>query len=278
LEIEKDDGRLGQVAQSFVDEWDGLLKLEGLPFLKLVLGLVEQGKKAGLGGSLLVLEKKFGGYIEHAAWQEPFPAELEEFITGLEESSLDAQTYLQRFFNEGKYNKYVLRLFFQFFPEKMPVFSGQLIQRGGDVELVGPIVGLLPDTQSALVSEVLESLYASANEVLRIEILTAMQRLPSVDENFIVPIIKTGDYALKKEALAVVVNDASVLLKVLDMLLALPNSWGSQNEVLLENVTLVQEVGVREAYSHLVTLSNRPFFWNAAVRKRAKEVIEVWNA
>ncbi len=277
LEIEKNANRLGIVSRALADAWENIMAQEGMPFMRQVLLLIEQCKREGLGTGVLDIEKRFSAFIENAAWQEAFPPELDEFVARLEESSLDAQTYMRRFFEERKVNKHVLRLFLQFFPDQLPVFNGTLAERSSDMELVGPIIEMLPDTGSSLAGDILKLLYDNANALLRIEIVHAMQRLPDVDGAFILNVLATDDIALRKEALAVAANDAMVLLQALDKLLGLPNPWGRDNAVLLENITIVEDLGAREATNHLMALSRKPFFWNSAVRQRAKKAIEAWN-
>lgn len=277
LEIEKDPNRMAIVSRALADAWENIMAQEGMPFMRQVLLLIEQNKREGLGAVVLDIEKRFSAFIENAAWQETFPPELDEFVNRLEESSLDAQTYMRRFFEERKVNKHVLRLFLQFFPDQLPVFNGMLAEHSSDMELVGPIIGMLPETGSSLAGDILKLLYDNANALLRIEIVRAMQRLPDIDGEFILNVLATDDVILRKEALSAAANDTMVLLQALDKLLGLPNPWGRDNAVLLENISIVEELGVREAANHFMILSRKPFFWNSAVRRRAKQVIEAWN-
>ena len=63
----------------------------------------------------------------------------------------------------------------------------------------------------------------------------------------------------------------------MDLLLKINSPWGSKNNLLLENMQIVFDLGITEASSRIHDLATRKFFWNKALRDKAKQVLGEWN-
>jgi hypothetical protein len=56
--------------------------------------------------------------------------------------------------------------------------------------------------------------------------------------------------------------------------LTLPSPWGSNNDLLLANLTIIEEARPPQAKKYLQPLTRRRFFWNSKLRRRAGEILK----
>jgi hypothetical protein len=73
-------------------------------------------------------------------------------------------------------------------------------------------------------------------------------------------------------------GDKNLERQAIEILLAIPSPWGSKNKLLLENMAVTEEVGLREARYYLESLAKARFFWNRKLRQKARGILERWNA
>jgi hypothetical protein len=278
LFVENDHVRLETVVAAIKAEWDNLSKQEGYGLFIKLHEIIRQKKQAAPIPAVEELSSRIDNFIENLIWQETVPKDLIVFIDKLERTTLDFNAYVHKIFNEGKVNRYALRLLFRFFPGQIPDFCQQLSNKSADAEFMGTVVGELPFSDPKQAGALLETIYGFANDFIRVEALKAMKFLPEQNEKFLMPIIKGSDYFLRKEAVAVFASDSSLLPKALDALFSIPSAWGSKNSYLIENINLAQELVLKEASQHIINLSKRPFFWNKQLRLTAKKVLGEWNA
>jgi len=123
----------------------------------------------------------------------------------------------------------------------------------------------------------LKEIFFSGNELIKIEVLKAMQESEKFDPDFIFPLLKEKSTILRREALAVLLKDDAAREKAIDMLLGMRSPWGMKNQLLLENILVIEELDVRQARNYLVLFSKKKFFWNRRLRDKALEALESWE-
>jgi hypothetical protein len=104
-----------------------------------------------------------------------------------------------------------------------------------------------------------------------------MQRLPAINAGFLISILQKGSANLKKEALAILSRDLELRKEALNSLLVISSPLGTNNDLLIENMNLIDAAGFKEAFDHLHYLKSKRFFWNRNIRKVAGEILEKWN-
>ncbi|HTZ11511.1 MAG TPA: hypothetical protein VMD04_03950 [Candidatus Margulisiibacteriota bacterium] len=216
-------------------------------------------------------------FVEGSIWDEPLARELEYFIDNMDKSYLGIGWYMDKIFNEGIFNPYALKLFFRLFPSSAPLFYENLSKKASEMDFLSGMIGALNLVNPAFAKEALKQIYYLSNLIIKAEVLKAMQRLKEFDREFILSVLDEADTSLKRESLRALAKDESLVKPALDKLFLIPSPWGKNNKVLLENIMLVQEAGLKQAKGYLEILGKRRFFWNAALRKKAREVIGEWN-
>ena len=105
-----------------------------------------------------------------------------------------------------------------------------------------------------------------------------MQKLSRYDNEFLFTILEEGDFFLKRQAFVILAKDELTRRTALERLFAIPSLFGRKNKLIIENIKVVEDIGLKEVESYLVSLNRRHFFWNKNVRARAKELLENWHA
>lgn len=278
--IETDNERLNLVLESLNQELEEIIKEKDLKYIKSLLESLKNKKKENVSLSDLFdeLDKRISKFIETIIWEGSISSDLEYFVNSLQKSSLDADFYLDRIFDENKVSAYILKLFFKFFPLDTHLFYKDLEAKRHDIEFLTNIIDSLKQIESYLSIEVLKKIYSFANELVKIEILKAMQVLSKSDEDFLFSVLKTRDISLKKEALIALVRDKKNVEKIIATLLDIPNLLGLKNNIIQDNLLLIEGVELKEAENYLLSLSKKAFFWNRNIRDKAKEILGKWHA
>jgi len=248
-------------------------------YLKLLVDILKAKKRHTPEINFLLddLNRQVYNFVENISWLDEPPGDLEYFIENIEFSSLGLDLYLDRIFNEGKVNTYVLRLFLKFFPGQLPIFYRNLEKRCSDMEFIGKIIRCLKDIDKPNVLDILKQIYLFSNSLIKIEILKAMQELSVFDKEFLFSVLKKGDIPLKKEALLALAKDENTRREAFKELLFTPGIWGRQNKILSENIIVVEEAGLEEARDYLIALNKKLFFWNWDIKNRIRTVLKKWT-
>jgi len=280
LDEEKDEERLKLVLEGLSKELEGIIREKNFKYLKMLLGVLKKrGKEDPAFASISErLERRISKFAELIIWEEDISADLGYLLDALEKTSSSADFCLDKIFREDKVNPYVLKLFFRFFPEAAPLFYKNLEKKYSDMEFLAKVAGSLGQLEPSLAIEILKYIYAFANKMIKIEALKAMRGLPQFDAEFIFSILQKGDAVLKKEALAILAKDENARKRALERLLFLPSHWGRKNKIIMENIIIIRDLGLREAADYLLPISKKRFFWNKNIRKKALEVLKDWNA
>jgi len=276
---EKDPEGLRMILERVDKEWANINQSRDYKFLGYLLDALRQKDKNGdlPAGVLGDIEKRIGETVENSVWDEPVPEDLALLSDALEKSCLTADFYLNKIFQENKLNLQGLKLFLRLFPKDLSIFYERLRSRRADLEFLGQVIQLLAEVNLPVALAVLREIFSSGNELIKLEVLRAMQNSKVPDTEFIFSLLGGKSIVLKKEALRVLRKNDSDRKKALALLLEVPSPWGSRNQLLLENIMIIEELGLREAESYLIAFGKRRFFWNSKLRKKALEVLEKWK-
>lgn len=280
LLVDEDDPRkAGVVLEKLLSQWDKVAAERDSGYLKLIAEVLRRRRDGSgeLPAFLAPLEKKFADFLENLAWEENIPQELQPFLDGLSRSFAGEEFYSRRIFTENKVTPYVLKLFFKFFPGSVEEFKKQLEQKAGDIEALARIIESLKALNSPVSLVCLRHIFSFGNDLVKIEVLKAMAGLSDYDEELLTGVIKQESGMLKKEAMAALLRSEGLKQKGIDLLFHVPNPWGRQNNVLLENMAIADELDLRGAGKYLSALSKKPFFWHAPLRERARQILEKWR-
>lgn len=279
LTQEKNKEYLNLISQCLVKECANAILEKNFEYLKYLLGAVNKKIKDDpyLSGSLTDLEKNISNFIENEVFENDSISDSDYFIDALKISALGADFYLDKIFNQKKVNPSVLKLWFKLFSDKMYLFYDNLKEKSYDLELMSKIINGLKATDSSLSIEALKKTFFFTNNIMKAEVLKAMQNLKYRDNEFLFSILNNEDVFLKKEALLILAKDEIGVSKALEKLFSVSGMWWSRNKIILENIMLVSDIGLKEASGYLVTFSKMKFVWNKKIREKAQEVLKKWN-
>jgi hypothetical protein len=276
LGVEQDQEHLSQVAAKICSEWESIVKDQRADYFQLLSAALSSNKEQfSAVSSLAELDTLYRKFVEGYIWQDSVPVWLEPHIHALTQSTLDAGKYIRKIFDAGKVNRYILQLYMRFFPEEIGLFCDSLAQAGSDTEFIGEAVDEFKFVSDPRTGAILEKIYGFSNDIIKAEVLRVMQGWEDLNESFLLPIITGGNYFLRKEAFAVLMSNSQTRIKAIDLLFSVNDIWGRKNPIILENISIVQELNAREARSYLESLAKRPFFWNSQVRRQAQIALEV---
>ena len=279
LDMETDTKRLAAVIERFLSDWDEIAKRKNMEYLRHLWEVLEKRKKDKIlqVAQLKELDRALSQTIEGMLWAKDVPEELEYFVDRLNNSIVGPLVYLSKIFSENIVNSWILKLFLKLFPENLKNFYVNLENRRSDMEFISTIVEGLKTVDVPATLEVLKHIFSISNDLIKIEVLKAMSELPRYDKEFLFSLLKGSNYFLKKEALQILVLDPEGRKIAMDILFLIPSPWGRNNGRLIENIAVAEESNLRLSEPYITALSKRPFFWNSALRKKAKQLLEKWN-
>ena len=271
--------RLELIFAQLLKELNTIEKEMDLKYIKILLDAIK--KRDNLDPATSEISKKaytrVANFIENNILDGKAVDELASLSEGLDKSSLDATDYLKKIFEDRTFSPAALRLFFKFFPVNATAFQMYLAKKYSDIEFMGKIIQGLKMVDCPLSLEILKNIYYPANEFLKIEVLRSMKELPMIDQAFLFEALKSENVRLKKAALAVLAKETLSRRQAIDALLSLASPWGSKNKILLENMGIIDALGLRDANAVLVALSKRKLFWNKDLRQKAQAILRSWN-
>ena len=280
LSGEKNKSRLILISEKISEEWNKITKEKDIEFIKVFLEIWERKKEeASFKNVFEPLKKQVLDFLENMAMEEGIPPGFEYLIDALSESSLKPDFYINKIFNENKVNPSILRLFLKFFPEDLPLFYNNLKKKFADLEFLKNVTESLEMIDSGLSLELLKCIFSVSHILVRMDVLRAMRKMSLRDGEFLFSILRRGDISLKEQALAILLNDKKTAAGACEELLTISSPFGLRNEALEKNIEIItQENALEQAGGRLIELSKKRFFWNAKLRKKAKEALEKLNA
>jgi hypothetical protein len=292
LSIDEDKDNLLLAAEILEKELVDILENNDLGFLKDFRDLLVKRKKEG--NSVCVdLERKLSVSIENIILNQSLASEREFFLEMVSFPSREMNFYLDKIFIPSevsaraagiltgfaaeKANKHILSLFLKFFPEGLDIFYLKVEQRLQDLEFLASLIDALAQLNTPVTLGILDHIYSSANELIKIKILSIMRKLKKVDVQFLLRQLNTNSPLLRKSLFSVLILDAQAGDGAIDLLLKIPSFCGSKNGLLIENMQIVFDLGLIEAAGRIHDLSLRRFLWNRKLRDKAKQILKEWN-
>lgn len=264
---ENEEAAISLISGFILKEAKNALEGNDLEYLKDIFEILD--KKTADSPFFAGLIEKICALLETAAFEKKDPAGIEYFADKLQKSSLGVDFYFNKIFNEGKVNHFVLRLFLKLFPESKGAFCAKLEEKKSDMDFTAGIVNNLSRVDNPASTQVLKDIFSFSNKLIKIEVLRVMRNLSAAGVDFFLPVLKDNDTLLKKEAAALLIRDEATRYKVLEELFLRHDFWGRRNKPILENIKIIEEIGLKDAGDYLLALSRKPFFWNRNVRTRA---------
>ncbi|MDD2752464.1 MAG: hypothetical protein PHN59_04965 [Candidatus Omnitrophica bacterium] len=280
LATESVSDKLAIISKRINEEFKSISEEKDWDYLRNLFSIINQQlqKNPALADSVKEMNLKLTDFCEGLVWgQEPPMQELEYFIDNLQATSKDAEFYLNKFFSENQVSALGLKMFFKFFPQQMGVFYENLKNQGGNLKLISSVIESVKSMKGDVALETLKHIYNISNKLMQVEALKAMQGFTPFDASFLLPVIGGSDPFLKREAFAILKKDPASLNRALELLLSIKSPWGTKNNIILANIELVDELGIKEAKALVIMLSQRRFFWNSSLRSRAQRLLEKWH-
>ncbi|MFC1657861.1 hypothetical protein ACFL1D_00595 [Candidatus Omnitrophota bacterium] len=269
--------------EAIIEEASKILKNKDqgvdVTYIKLLADIIKKKKTEAPQMSLLLdgLDKQITHFVENNIWDEEPSADFQYLSDYLESSTLGVDLYLNRIFDENKVNAAVLKLFLKFFPDSLHLFNMNLKKRISDIDFISNLIKSLKAVDSPLGLNILEQIYLFSENYIKIEVLRAMQDMGAFDKEFLLSILQKDNAFLKKEALLALMKDEKAKGQALEVLFSTKGSRRTVNRALLENIILVEEMGLKEAKDYLKAVSKNLFFWNWGIKRRIREILSKWK-
>jgi len=274
---EVDPENLLLTAEVLEQELSGIFEEHNLEFLKDLRSQLIKKKKEGLSAGAN-LERKISVFAEHTLFNQASTGQQEHLLEMVVFPGQEINFYLNKIFDVRPISKLALSLFFKFFPGNLDIFYQKVEVKLQDSEFLHSLIEAVGQLKFSVTLGILAHLYISVNELLKVEILSVMRTLKKLDVEFLMRQLNTKSILLRKNLLALLVANTSASDGALDQLLGMPDFYGKDNAVLIENMQMVFELGLIEAAGRIHDLSRRKFFWNRKLRAKAKLILKEWHA
>jgi hypothetical protein len=261
------------------EEWTNIIERRDLEFLKWLFEVLKI-KEEVLSSEVIFKKTRrlISEFVESFILDEQISPFLDYFILNLNASLYDLNTYLEKIFSESKISPFILRAYFKFFMEGLPLFMAKLKEKRSNRKFLEKLVNSLKEIDTPLSLLILKQVFAVGDDAVKIKVLKTMQSLTEYDKPFLFMILKSKNYLLKAEALPILMRDELTQRKTLNKLFKIESPYGIRNRVLRNHIKIVENKALKEAMGHLVLLSQRKSFWNRRIREEASRVLEKWNA
>ncbi|MDD3297110.1 MAG: hypothetical protein PHU64_07135 [Candidatus Omnitrophica bacterium] len=219
--------------------------------------------------------EKISMFIEKSIFSSDVnPLDLKSLLKLVKKSVFNSDVYLRRIFEEERVEPHILTLFFQFFPFKIDSFCDKVKSRANNIKFTIKIIESLKEFQQPWVLKIIESVFSTANDFLKIEILKIIKGLSFFDEEFLLGILKKENFLQRQYALSALLKFSNQQEEAAKALLSLSNPFGTKTKRIMDNLRIVEAMPFEEAKIYLEKISRFRFFWNRSLRKKALEVIE----
>lgn len=279
LNEEKNLKKIEGIVLRINNQWKNIVEFKKIDFIKDLLSVLKE-KSANPDFALVLkpLYKEANLLIENMLFSSNAPTtELDQLFEGLKEKTSEKEYYLDKIFVENLTGCYALKILFNFFPLITSEFVDRLLLKSSDLEFVDKLIASIKNIDVSRRLDLYKRIFNSSSEMIKLEILHALRYEKEQDFDFLFEAITKGDSFIKKEALVLIKNDAATLEKVANMLLFMPSPWGTKNRLILENMSMIKELDLKEFKDFIILLSKKKFFWNSNIRKKADEILGGWN-
>lgn len=276
LSQKKDREGIKLILTNLNKEWPIISEDKDYGYIRCFLQVISDKEKEGVAfledfGSL---KDKITVFLEENAWEENSNADLEYLLGLLEKSLKGSQFYLNKIFQEDGINVGGLKLFLKFFPAELNIFYSELESKQHDLGYISRVVKIVAGLGSNLSLAILRHIYSFSNELIKAEILIAMQGLSLFDKEFLLDALRENSRILREEALKALSRESESEKAGLAVLLKAYSPWGSKNNLILENMAIIEELGLKESGSYLIPFTKMNLFWHAPLKKKALNILE----
>ncbi len=278
LARETDAGRMAAATGRVLGMWEEISSRGDFEFLGSLQEVLLSKRSAYPNDpALQKIGDAVGECVERAVLEEGISPYFDRLISGLAESQLGLDVYLEKIISENKMTPSILRAYYRFFKEKMDALTSRLKEKRQDRSFIDRTIAALKTIDSPLSLTVLKAVFSIGDEPVRVEVLKAMGCLSEIDKDFLFPVLRSPKTSLKSEALVVLAGRDTTRKRALDRFLRFQSPYGIFNKKLKAHIQIVESKGLREAAGHLERLSRRKSWWNRSLRKEARRVLEKWN-
>lgn len=193
---------------------------------------------------------------------------FEYFIGILERSQFSSDLYFKKIFGLHPRRQHVVRLFLKFFPHLNNAFLEQLKKESTNVGFLKEVIEALNKVDTRQVYSILKNIFLTANPLVKIEVLKAMQNSSYVEDDFVLENLRQDNVFLKKELVAIVKKKTpEVQKKAGELLLSVFNLFGINNRILLENIRLIRDAQLASSREKLADLLKWFLCWGGTPLK-----------
>ncbi|MFA5276045.1 MAG: hypothetical protein WC417_04035 [Candidatus Omnitrophota bacterium] len=270
LSAETDQEKLGLISTRLSKDASVILSTDNIGFLSRLYGVLNRktGEDASIGRIFNDFLKRISVFAENSIFNMEDPSSIEPLADNLTYSSLGYDSYLQKIFEEGRINRHILKLMLRLFPQDYGFFLDNLEKKKGDIDFFSRLITASASVDSAQSLEILKKIYYFSSNILKVEVLKTMQGLNFQDEDFLLAVLKNDEITLKEEALKTLVKTENTKKDALSVLFAKPK---------MQSLIIAQDLNLREAAPYILSISRLWFFWNRALREKARQILRSWN-
>lgn len=280
LNKEKEAKQTVHILKDILGEWESIVHDKDLEFIKCLISVLER-KRSDLSYDPIFMKVNMQVLYfvaEYEVLQEDIPTDFGEVTNYLSETFLGIKPYLDKMFKEKKVSPGILQLFFQLYLESFFLFKKNLAKKTSDTDFLEEITKSLGKVDSPASLESLKCIFSFGNPLLKRKVLESIESLSIQDEDFLFGILKERGMALKKKALQILIGIENNKKKMVEELFSIFSPFGLRNGILLENIKIIEEMGLKEARGKMIALSQQKSLWNKKLRGETLKVLEDWDA
>ncbi len=265
--------------KQILDQWDRIQKERDFEFLKVLYeALAARNRDLASDPVYKQITFRLAEFVERSILDGNLSLYLEHFINRLDKSVFEVNMYLDKIFTEAKITPYILKAYFKFHTEYLFYFNLNLDTYAADLNLLERIITSLQMIDSRVSFVTLKTLFKHKNPRIKRRVLQALQDITLHETEFLLPLLRGKDLALKAEALVILSKDETTRKKALTRIFLIHSPFGVRNKKFLNHIYLVERKNLHEAAPYLKILSQRKAFWNRKIRDASQKILENWNA
>lgn len=280
LNKEKDTEQAVHILEDILGEWESIVNERDLEFVKYLVAVLER-KRSDLSYDPIFMKVNMQILYfvsEYKVFQDDIPSDFDEVTNYLRETFLGIKAYLDKMFKENKVSPGILQLFFQLYLESFFLFKKNLARKASDTDFLEEITKNLGKVDSPASLESLKCIFTFGNPLLKIKVLESIENLSIQDEDFLFGILKEKGPALKKKAMQILMGIGNTKKRMIEELFSIFSPFGLRNGILLENIKIINEMGLEEARGKMIALSQQRSFWSKKLRGETSKVLKEWDA
>lgn len=240
------------------ENWDKIKELNDFDFLRYLCDAIEKSIKTtddSLRNFLEEKKKHLFSLIEGLMIEKISKIEEKNFNyfqDCIEKSCFEYTYYLEKIGNYHDPRGFLTKLFYKFFPDRWEILISKVKKNASNARLVTQVINALKEMGSIKASYALKEIFYCVNPLLKLEIIRVLKSFPSVEKEFILDNLKSGDFFIKKESIEILKSkDKELRREGAKVLLNIFNPLGINNRYLIENIRLIGEMRLKEAEEFL---------------------------